>query len=143
MSDLLGYKLTQTGFQVQQILNRSDDAIVDDAGIIKVIADEYYGDGSHLTGISTGGNGNNIYFVTTFLELKAILEDPLTSSDAVSIYISNDDIFYWSSGTLNIHTSDIYIYSMSTAFYMGTDIVINKINHPNTHSGECNTDYIT
>lgn len=54
MSDLLGYKLTQTGFQVQQILDRSEDAIVDDSGIIKVIADEFYGDGSHLTGIVAG-----------------------------------------------------------------------------------------
>lgn len=56
MSDILGYKLTQTGFQVQQILDKSDDAIVNDAGIIKVIADEYYGDGSHLTGINAGGD---------------------------------------------------------------------------------------
>lgn len=49
-------QLTQTTFQVQQILDKADDAISVSAGTVNITADAFYGDGSHLTGIITGGS---------------------------------------------------------------------------------------
>jgi hypothetical protein len=133
-----GYKLTQTGYQVQQILDRSDDAIVSDGGIIKVVADVYYGDGSQLTGIQTStfhneldgiqGGQNDEYYHLSSTEYNNIKGDALDLKAMQFVGVCK---------RINFKSSDIVIDSINNTISITT---VNGVAISESNPFRCFTD---